>query len=492
MMLTNGGIRIAILMLATAAWTCSCGGSRQPRNLVLIVSDALRMDMLGCYGGPARTPHIDRLARQGTMFVNSYSTAPTTMPSAVSMLTGCRARTYTFDHRMVYLDYLDKRMPSAFFRVGDGVRTLAEVMAEKGFDTRVSMENGLVRVCNLLQGFSRLPGGGLLPPQRRREIEERLDFSRENKAYDAMYGPLDFLLQEHSGKPFFLFKWIFDPHSPYDPPPRFRAGVENLAAQLPRPGIFYSGFKDPVLREKLENNRVSQAERDYISALYRAEVESVDHRVGAILKALEARGSRRHTLVVFTADHGECLGDYGMYGHGRAVHPPLVRVPLIFSGPGIPRGRSVKAVISHLDLTPTLAELFKINGTSAMQGKSYDGVFRGRALSDRDVYFDYFSNVLEEWTGVDGLLSEGFQLVVDRRQGAPRFHLYDLSRDPASVRDTAAAMTRTVQRMFARLQEIRKNNRALLLEHAGMVRGDLDPGAEREKARRLLESLGYL
>lgn len=483
---------MAILMLVMVAWTSACGSPKQPRNLVLIVSDALRMDMLGCYGGPAHTPNIDRLAREGTLFENAYSTAPTTMPSAVSMLTGCYSRTFTFDHRTVYLDYLNKRVPSAFFRVGDGVRMLAETLSDRGMEARVSMENGLVRVCNLLQGFSRLPGKNQLPEARRRKIEEQLDFHPESKVYEAMYGTLDYLLLAKPDQPFFLFKWIFDPHSPYDPPPRFRAFVDSRAADLPHPGAFYSDFKNAALRAKLDNNRMSDAEKNYITALYRAEVESVDHRVGEILKALDAGGQLSRTLVVFTSDHGECLGDYGMYGHGRAVHPPLVRVPLIFRGPGIPGDRRVKTVISHLDLTPTLAELFNAQDTSPMQGTSYAGVFRGIALPDRTIYFDFFSNVLESWTGVDALLSEGFQLVVDRRKGKPEFHLFDLSVDPAAVKDTAAANAATVRRLFAQLQEIRRRNRALLLQHAGLVRGDLDPAAEREKARKLLQSLGYL
>ena len=76
------------ICLATFLMTGSCV-PRRPRHLVIIVSDALRRDVLGCYGGAAHTPNIDRLAREGTLFENAYSTAPTTMPSAVAMLTGC-------------------------------------------------------------------------------------------------------------------------------------------------------------------------------------------------------------------------------------------------------------------------------------------------------------------------------------------------------------------------------------------------------------------
>lgn len=483
---------LPFLLLATAVLAAGCARPRRPRNLVVIVSDALRRDILGCYGGPARTPYIDELAREGTVFDQAYSTSPTTMPSAVSMLTGCHARTFTFDHRMVFLDYLDKKVPSAFFRVGDGVRMLAEVMAETGFDPRASIENGLVRACNLLQGFSLLPRGGDLSLERKRKIEEELGFHGENLSERAMYGTLDFLLHADREKPFFLFKWIFDPHSPYDPPPRFRAGVDAAAGDLPRPGPFYSDFRNPDLRAKLDNSRMNRVEREYIAALYRAEAESVDQRVGAILKALEANGSRRETLVIFTADHGECLGDYGMYGHGRAVHPPLIRVPLIFSGPGIPRGRRIPSVISHLDLTPTLAEIFKVQGISPMQGRSYAGVFRGEKLRDRDVYFGYFSNVLAEWTGVDAYLGGGCLLIVDRRQGRPQFRLYDRNLEPERNVDMSSSRPGTVNRLFKQIQEIRKKNRELVREHARLLRENLDSAAEIEKTRRLLESLGYL
>lgn len=483
---------LMVLLISLAIMFCGCNESRQPQNLLLIVSDALRRDIVSCYGGPAHTPNIDRLAREGTVFDNAYCTAPTTMPSAVSMLTGCYSRTFAFDQRTVYLDYLDQRVPSTFFRVGDGLRTFTEAMRDRGVDTRVSMENGLVRVCNLLQGFSRLREKNQLTAAQRRHVEKQLNFCEENKSYKAMYGTLDYLIRAKADQPFFLFKWIFDPHFPYDPPPRFLSAANALAATLPRPQNFYTDLKDAELRAKLDNNRMNLAEQKYLRALYRAEVESVDHRVGAILKALEAGGQRDRTLIVFTSDHGECLGDYAMYGHGRAVHPPLVRVPLIFSGPGIPRGRRVASLISHLDLTPTLAEIFRIHDTAFMQGKSYAGIFRGEQLPDREVYFDFFSNVLELWTGVDAILSAKKQLVVDRRQATHRSSLYDLLADPAAVNDVAARNASVVNKLFSRIQAIRRENQKLMRVHSGLVADNLDAAAEREKTRRLLQSLGYL
>ncbi|MDY0296433.1 MAG: sulfatase [Acidobacteriota bacterium] len=478
----------------------SCGGdtdgavaAKTPRNLVIIVSDALRRDMLGCYGGEVKTPHIDRLAREGTLFENAYSTAPCTMPSAVSMLTGCYARTFTFDTRQVRRQDRDGTKRSYFFRVGDGIRLLAEALREKGFVTRAAVENGLVQQCNLLQGYRIITAESPLSETSRLRLTNELGFVERNDAYARQAVMLDFLLTVPENQPFAALIWIYDPHGPYDPAPEFRCTIPINAADLPRPESFYTTAKQRELRNMLQAGELSPQEVLFLRRLYQAEIASMDERVGYVLKALEKNGRIDETLIVFASDHGESLGEHLHFGHALAVYQELIRVPLIFRGPGIPRGKKESTIVSHLDLSPTLRELMVENAPEQTQGTSYAGLFRGREISRRFLYFDWFSNALNKnWIGVDAALDMPFKLIAKRGQGKLDFTLHDLARDPGEELNLAQELNQEVKRIFARIYRLRKENQRLMHRHVRLLEGNIDTEKEIQEATKLLKSLGYL
>ena len=470
----------------------SGGDGMERPNLVIIVSDALRRDVLGCYGGAAHTPNIDRLAREGTVFDNAYSTAPSTMPSSVAMLTGNYARTYAFDSRKVFKKKLKRAKTSHFFRVGRGARLLAEALGDAGYDAGAMVENGLVRGCNLLQGYQMVSPLENLTRKSVERIQSELGFHARNESYGKLAGMLDFLLSTDHKRPFVAFTWIYDPHGPYCPPEKFKTRIQIPPDLLPRPESYYTSAKQRLLREAVQAERLTSKEVGYLRGLYLAEVESVDERVGYIIKALEQKGQLDKSLILFTSDHGESLGEHRHFGHARAIFQELVRVPLIFRGPGIPSGHRVSAVLSHLDLTPTLKDLMRMDAPRDTQGSSYASLFRGGKISRRFLYFDWFSNFLSNWIGVDGAMDPPFKLIVKRDKGKFDFTLFDLSKDPGEEMNLAEESANVAKRLFARIQNLRKKNMELLKRHVGQLGRGVDPDQVIRRTREKLKSLGYL
>ena len=119
---------------------------------------------------------------------------------------------------------------------------------------------------------------------------------------------------------------------------------------------------------------MSEYEIEYVKNLYLAEVESIDERVGYILKALKHTNLMDNTYIIFTSDHGEFLGEEGYIGHGGSFYEETVHIPLIFFGPGIKPGIKLNAYVSHIDLIPTIKDLLGLKYRAKTEGKSYSEI----------------------------------------------------------------------------------------------------------------------
>jgi len=467
----------------------ACKAEESKPNILLIVSDALRADILGCYGGLAQTPHLDSLAAAGVLFENAYSTAPATMASSVSMFTGNYSSAYTLlesegSGSMDFLSY-----------VGDAELLLGEALLEAGYDVRRDIENRLAINTNALQGFEPLRHYPDLTAAEIEHVEqtvglvvsEKYKRNRTLTEYARLYGLLHYLLTLSGDTPFFLVKWIFDPHDPYDPVPEFRDRIEFDTSQLPRDPEYYHRLDPPNMK------RLTPAENEYIQALYRAEVESVDDRVGYILAALRAGGLESQTVVVFTSDHGDMFGAHGHYGHGGAYWDPLLHIPLIYAGPGIDSDARVSPFVSHLDLSPTLEQLARIDFPDAYLGQSYLPLLEGGSVADRVLYFDRISNLLNRKNmSQDAMLADHFKLVVAGSPRNPRFKLYDLAEDPGELAELGNSRSELLERLFAELQRIRAENQTRLVKNTDAIADDVDLESVSEETRKQLRALGYV
>jgi len=466
-------------------------------NVVVLVSDALRADVLGCYGGDAKTPNIDWLAGRGVVFENAYSTAPCTLPSSVSMMTGNYSRAYGYTLKDEHKNLSQKYS----FYVNNSETLLGEALKGRGFDVKMDVENNIASRSNNLQGFEPFRSIKQMSKQETALVEKiiRPQFSGRHWGrgeggweYGRMYDLLYYLLTVPADRHFFLLKWFLDPHGAYNPPKMFRERIPLDSSKLSKEPQFYYNSALKEIRKLYRADELSGYELYYIKALYKAEVEFVDHRVGTVIKALKHRGLLEKTIIVFTSDHGELFGEHGRMGHAHDFYETLVRVPLIIGGPGLPKGKREKTVVSHLDFTPTLKDLLGVDYSSNMQGKSYSALFHGGAMPDRIAYFDAVSNEVDAKIGMDALLIDGYKLVRQKKKNRPRFAIFNITDDPGETKNIADENPRLFKKMFKKIMELRKENGIRLQQNLAKIDKGVNLSEEWKKSVEQLKALGYL
>lgn len=317
-------------------------------NLLVITFDTTRADRLEPYGFTAvRTPAITRLAREGITFEHCASQSPQTLPSHASLFTGL----YTLTH--------DVRSNGQ--KLEDDVLTLAERLSAEGYETgAVVATAALLSAFNLSQGFATY-NDNFEDSALEKAFKSFLRFFSRHKInlYStrsadrvAALGKKWLNKAAAQEKPFFLWLHFFDPHDPY---------------------VFHPNFERPdLVREEGKPNRFGVPEENYLN-----EIEFADHYLGKILDHLDAQQMADNTLVVFTADHGESLGEHDYVGHREEVYESIIRIPLIMRLPGqLPDGQRSRIPSMSIDVTPTILSLL---------GISYpEEAFTGRNLFDLD------------------------------------------------------------------------------------------------------------
>jgi arylsulfatase A-like enzyme len=464
-------------------------GSSKRYNIILIVSDALRADVIGCCGGNAKTPNIDHLAELGVLFERAYSTSPLTMPSAVSMFTG--------ESPDVYRSGTLKGKSLAKYYVPNNDLLLAEVLRGLGYDVRKDIENPLAEMHNNMQGFEKIKPFDRLTKRKKTYVENITGIRPVSKYYKSMYGFLNSILNVSENRPFFLLKWILDPHSPYNPPPKFIQRINLELPKLSRKANFYSNVS-MVATQKIK--KWPAYDQEYLNNLYIREVEFVDERIGFILATIKHKDLFDSTYVIFTSDHGELFGEHGEWGHGQNFYEDLVHVPLIIAGPGIPKGKRVKTtLVSHLDLMPTLKDLIGVEYQDNGQGKSYSELLSGNLMSflqfaNRNDHYAYFVEGGKRCRFRDGLIDNSHKLIA--LKGDTYYELYDLADDPNELNDISGENPALVSKMTKKVEKTRKENKrrreAFLMEIHQKEKVEEVNKRVDERILEHLKSLGYI
>lgn len=389
------------------------------QNVLIVTIDTLRADALGAYGGRAATPHLDALARQGIRFSFAHAHAVVTAPSHASIMTG----RYPFQHGV---------RDNAGFRLGESATTLAEMVKANSFATGAFVGAYPVnREFGLAQGFDVYDDlGGQEGSQADFEFAER-------RAEEVVAAAAQWI--ERQRAPWLAWVHVFDPHSPYEPPPPFDARY---------PGDRYAG-----------------------------EVAYVDSALGPLLDL--ARRATRPTTIIVTADHGEGLGDHGERTHGIFAYEPTLRVPLIVAQVGNGASPPADGVVSdalvrHIDIVPTIADLLRLEPPAGLEGRTLLAVQEEEAGA-RVSYFEAMTAMLKRgWAPLRGVIA-GREKYID----LPVDELYDLARDPREERNLAGSAADRVRALQARLESFGPT----------MPGEQLDENAE---TRARLQSLGYL
>lgn len=341
----HGGAALALrqprLTSAPSGPPAACSALPPPDrpNIVIYLVDALRRDHLGVYGYDRPvSPRLDAFARSSVVFDRAVAQAPWTRPSVASLFTGLLPP----QHGVETLD--DGLPPEA--------TTLAERLEAAGYDTAAFVTN--VHVSGPLgfdQGFGRFE----LFPERPESAGGHVPSDTITR---AVTGYLDGRTSE---RPYFAYVHASDPHAPYAPGPAWH---ERFAPTAPR-------RLSSVEVRRLGVPGAPAERRQAAVDLYDAEVAFNDDSFGALLDDLEARGDLDRTIVVFTADHGEALGEHGEWEHGASLRAGQIEVPLVIRFPdGRWAGQRVGDVVGLVDVMPTLLRSLGADVPGGLAGRS--------------------------------------------------------------------------------------------------------------------------
>lgn len=434
------------------------GCSRDVRrpNVLLVTIDTLRADHCSGYGYRLpTTPRLDRLGREGTRFAAAYAPMATTAPSHATLLTSL----YPLAHRVLKNGHA----------LAAEHETLAEIVRARGYETAAIVSSFVLHGKFALgQGFEvyddDFSAARPSMPVRKWQayaIEEGFD----RRAAEATSRAVRWLTTGRAkDRPFFLWVHYFDPHSPYDPPRRYRDafqpagdGRDGLAAAI---------------------------------AAYDGEVRFTDEAIGWLLDAVDREGLRESTLVVATADHGEGLMQHGHMEHGLMLYEEAVRVPLVLRWPGrILAARTVAEPVGLVDVTPTVLDLLGVQRTGTpFQGTSFAPVLEGRAKGDpeRAVFLQrrqYEPGVRDGFrvNGEKWAVRAGQWKYIEALEERTR-ELYDLGADPGELQNR-------IDRFPERARVL---STALTAWRSVVTRsGSPPPGISPEDAEKL-RALGYV
>ena len=437
-------------------------------NILWICTDQQRYDTIGTLGNPyVSTPNIDSLVEEGVAFTHAYCQSPICTPSRSSFLTGM--------------------YPSATHVNGNGndfypetYPLITRTLADNGYDC------GLIGKLHLASAYRRIEpraNDGYrywqyshAPRDDWREGHDYADWVR-SKGYilgeltkNAEGVPAELhqttwcaektieFIQEERETPWLATVNIYDPHPPFNPPQRYREQFNP--DEMPEPLFKESDLeqqerlsridfqsrvrtpdeldiRNPIIpqspRSRTESGLIGKRDAKTLIAAYYAMIKLIDDQLGQILNVLNDAGQRENTVIIFTSDHGEMLGDHGLIQKGCRFYEGLVRVPLIFSFPGyFESGLKSDALVELVDKVPTLLELAGLSVPDDMHGRSLLPILRGEV--DSDQHRDFVR--CEYYDALDSRDHSYATMYRDRRYKLVVYHgheegeLYDLVEDP--------------------------------------------------------------
>ncbi|MFW5814163.1 MAG: sulfatase [Spirochaetota bacterium] len=422
-------------------------------NILWICSDQQRFDTLGVTGNELiRTPNLDRLASEGTVFNRAYSQAPICTPSRASFLTGMYASTV-------------HACTNGNERWAEAAPLLPAMLRDgAGYDCGLSGKLHLAGAQGRVEPRPADDGYRFFrwshhPIDDWDEGHDYADWIRsqgmdpariyeENGFYPAEIHQttwctdeaIRFIDEERDG-PWLMSINYFDPHPAFDPPASHRSRYDPAA--MPGPHYRESDLAAQALLEGVDFQSPPRDPDEFdaktLQAAYYAMIELIDENVGRLLDHLERTGARENTIIVYTSDHGESLGDHGLLLKGCRFYEGLVRVPLIVAGPGFAAGQRSDALVELTDIAPTLLEVAGMEPPERFVGRSLAPMLRGEATLDRHrdhVRSEYYHTLSRKAPGRDEFNGSYATMIRDDRyklvvyHGHPVGELFDLEADP--------------------------------------------------------------
>jgi choline-sulfatase len=453
---------------------------RRP-NILFVMADQHRFDWLGCAGmDQVATPNLDRLAASGVRFAQATCNSPLCAPARAALATGVRPERchvldngYNLDpdawtvyrhlrrygYRTALFGKLDLHKPQNY----NGVRGDLPITYQLGFthpfeaegkqhgagEVRVQREDGSIERLLLGPYQQHLAAKGLLNAftedyRYRATVHEHYaepsvlpceDFE------DAWIGDTacDYLRDLPQDAPWFTFVSFVGPHNPWDAPREYLDKYADV--EMPAPIADVQAGKPDWVQDKQESMsrgttpQTAQKMRQNYSGM----VTLIDDYVGEMLEIIEARGELADTLVIYTSDHGEMLGDMGLV-HKSVHYESALRVPMILSGHGVPAAGESDALVELFDLTPTLLELVGLPVPTGLDARSLVPLMQGETKQVHDLQITQLPPI----TSVRGERYKAISNPNDQPE------LYDLQEDPCELENIYDAHPDIYDDMMAR------------------------------------------
>jgi len=424
-------------------------------NIIVIISDTWRTDHLGCYGpNRVKTPHLDQFAKQSTVFTNVHAEGLPTIPArrvyhtGKSVLPKAQWRPLSRDD-VTFAEVLSARGYTTGFVCDTYHHFQPDFNFHKGFHSWEWIRG---------QEFDRWRSGPKAKFNPRNHIPDYLwneDYDYKTRQY--LMNTQDFKTEDDyfaaqscraaekwlelnaQQKPFMLFLEMFDPHEPWDAPPRFQKMYRDkypFERYIFGYGVWAPGVKPeefPVIRD-----------------LYAAEVTYVDYCIGRLLKAIESMGLMDNTVIVFSTDHGTLLGEQGYVQKSPSLLNRWVsQIPLIIKHPDQQfAGKYVDGLVSAIDYMPTFLDLLGINDHKDMDGDSMWKLATGEAESIHD-------NVYTVYGPAGAIHNNDWHYFQNIKEGKFRTAgpaLYDLKNDPNQTKNVIKEHPQVAREMRGRLE----------------------------------------
>jgi arylsulfatase A-like enzyme len=435
-------------------------------NILILMADQLRADALGCYGNAVcQTPHLDGLARGGVLFENSLTPNPICVPARASLTTG------NYSHRAT-------GTKSNGGRIRDDQPRLAAHFAAHGYRTIACGKlhyvpypgPGEPRLLHGFQACDLTESGRLVwqhdPENKHRGLEDYVDYLADVGwgGYSRAHGagnndvrpcptPLPSehhvdhwvadraiaRLQEHlthrADQPFLIFASFPKPHAPLDPPYEYAARYDPREIPPPLGSADDLAKRNPFLYRVRHTHAIptlSPKAMQVIKAYYYALITHKDAQVGRVLAALDQAGVAEETIVLYVADHGDLMGDFGAYFKCNFLRGS-VEVPMLWRGPGIPAGQRRKQLVGLQDILPTLARLTGCPLDQEVHGMDLTDALQTDGAAVRDIFYAQCLDAPRQLA----MLFDGRWKYCYAQQG-PTEELYDLAEDPHELTNLAA------------------------------------------------------
>lgn len=438
-----------------------------PKNVLLLCSDQHRRDVAGCYGHPiVETPHLDSLAVRGTRFTHAYTPSPICVSARACMATGYYAHQVgAWDNAAPYTGVEATSWGHRLTAHGIRVTTIGKLHYRSqqdptGFpDQRLPMhvKGGSGNLYGLLREE--------MPPLAsfRTQVENAGPGISDYATYDAQVAraAVHWLHEEADTQTPWALKVSFaNPHPPFLAPTEFAERYAPNEVPLPANWQAADWPHHPAIdwlrrQQKIDTPFDETIVRRAI-ATYFGMVSYVDSLIGDVLNALDATGQTNETLVIYTSDHGEMLGEKGLW-FKCCMYEASVGIPFIMAGPGVPRGDVCKAPCSLVDLYPTLLEAFDISAPTDEPPRPGESLLSlaGTPARQRSI-FSEFHGALSR-SAVAMLRTDRWKFI-DYANATPQ--LFDVQQDPHEQVDLAenADYAELIAGLSAELQTIADPN----------------------------------